>query len=369
MLRRSEQAVGAAVVAVLIAGLLGLGAPTRVVPATPTAAQSAVQAPSPSPTRTPQPVRKAKVARPRPKPRRAARPVPAAFPRTGCPVPTRHATRGGGGLVVLARPAVGDTALPALVPVKAKARSLYVVRGKGLWATPMATTHLDVVALVAKARRTGVRSLWVRTGGSRQGYYGNHFLPRLVPAAHAAGLAVVAWDFPNLSNPVADSTRAARALAAGVDAFSPDIETASEGTHLTQRRVAVYLSRVRRYAGRRPVVATVPRPTARPYPYGTVARYADVFAPMVYWSCHEPGALVHDAVARLRHLLPVAPIGQAYDMGSEGGRVGTPSRLETLRFLDAARRAGAIGASLWTVEAAGKPQLAALAVFRWPVLR
>jgi len=52
-------------------------------------------------------------------------------------------------------------------------------------------------------------------------------------------------------------------------------------------------------------------------------------------------------------------------MGDEGGRRGTPSRLETLRFLDAARRGGAVGASLWTVEEAGAAQLQALADYRW----
>jgi hypothetical protein len=52
-------------------------------------------------------------------------------------------------------------------------------------------------------------------------------------------------------------------------------------------------------------------------------------------------------------------------MGGEGGRSGTPSRWETLRFLDTARRSGAIGASLWTVEEAGTAQLQALTEYDW----
>ena len=86
---------------------------------------------------------------------------------------------------------------------------------------------------------------------------------------------------------------------------------------------------------------------------------------MVYWSCKEPGALVQQSLARLGRLLPVAPVGQGYDMGPEGGRRGTPSRAETLRFLDAARRGGAVGASLWTLEEAGRQQLAALGDYTW----
>ncbi|HUR05105.1 MAG TPA: hypothetical protein VM347_21355, partial [Nonomuraea sp.] len=267
----------------------------------------------------------------------------------------------------LPAPAVSDAALPAPVPVLGKARDLSAVRGKGLWVTPWAKTDVDTRALVAQAQRTGVTSLWIRTGGSRQGYYGNHFLGQLVPQAHAAGIAVIAWDFPFLSDPVADARRAHAALATGIDAFSPDVESAAEGTYATPRRLAVYLSLVRRWAGARPVVATVPRPSKQKstFPYASFVPYADVFAPMVYWSCKEPGTLVRDSVNKLKRMLPVAPIGQAYDMGGEGGRAGTPSHFETLRFLDAARRWGGIGASLWTVEEAGPAQLQALADYDW----
>ena len=78
-----------------------------------------------------------------------------------------------------------------------------------------------------------------------------------------------------------------------------------------------------------------------------------------------PSVRPPSAIRSLRTLLPVATVGQGYDMGTEGGRRGTPSRAETLRFLDASRRAGAIGASLWTVEEAGPGQLQALADYDW----
>ena len=291
-------------------------------------------------------------------------PVPASPPLTGCPVKPSH---GGGGPRPLTPPKVAEAALPAALPVLRKASGLDAVRGKGLWATPFGKEPLGVDALIAQARRTGVRSIWVRTGGTRQGYYGDQFLGSLVPKAHAAGLRVIAWDFPFLSDPVADATRARQALATGIDAFSPDVETSAEGTHVTARRLRLYLSLVRRYAGERPVIATVPRPSSarKSYPYALFQPYADVFAPMVYWSCKEPGSLVQQSLRILGRLLPVAPVGQGYDMGSEGGRRGTPSARETLRFLDAARRGGAVGASLWTVEEAGPQQLTALAAYRW----
>ena len=365
MLTAAERAVGLLAVAALASGALGV----QQLRPQPRAAQepvitTTVTVPVPSASPTPRPTR-----RPIPHKRPAAapvdRPIAAAPPLTGCPV--RHTGGGGGHPKPLPAPAVAEADLPAPVAVHSKAASLDAVKGKGLWATPFGKEPVDVPALVAEARRTHVRSLWIRTGGTRQGYYGDAFLPALVRQAHAAGLRVIAWDFPFLSDPAADARRAQAALAAGIDGFSPDVETTAEGTHLTARRLRLYLSLVRLYAGQRPVIATVPRPSAAraTFPYAVFPAYTDVFAPMVYWSCQEPGRLVQQSLQRLGRLLPVAPVGQGYDMGPEGGRRGTPSRLETLRFLDSARRGGAVGASLWTVEEAGPQQLRALADYRW----
>jgi hypothetical protein len=355
--------VGIAALLVLCTGLVTTATAGAPLPAREATRAGLTAAPSPTPAVLPLQARRT-VRPPRPPHLVPAGPVPASAPLTGCPAKPRPP----GGPARPQPPAtVPEAALPAPVALSHKASDLGVVRGKGLWVTPFATTQVDVPALVTRAHRLRVRSLWIRTGG-RQGYYGDHFLPALVPAAHAAGIAVIAWDFPTLSDPVADALRAQRVLRAGIDAFSPDVETAAEGTYPTARRIALYLSLVRVAAGTRPVVATIPRPTAQrlaTFPYRAFVPYADVFAPMVYWSCREPGALVAESLARLGRLLPVAPVGQAYDMASEGGRRGTPSRAETLRFLDAARRGGAIGASLWTVEEAGPAQLTALADYPW----
>ena len=356
--------MGLLAAAALVAGLSGARhlQPEETASAAPvitTTLTRPLPSPAPVPTRAAAP-------RPKPAPHPAVvdRPLPPAPPTTGCPV---RPSTGGGTPRPLPPPAVAEAALPGPVPVRTKATSLDAVRGKGLWVTPFGKEPLNVAAVLAHARSSRVRSIWVRTGGSRQGYYGDQFLRPLVARAHAAGIRVVAWDFPFLSDPVADARRAQAALAAGVDGFSPDVETRAEGTYVTSRRLALYLSVVRAYAGGRPVVATVPRPSAAraDYPYAAFRPYADVFAPMVYWSCKEPGALTQQSIARLGRLLPVAPVGQGYDMGPEGGRRGTPSRAETLRFLDAARRAGALGASLWTLEEAGPQQLAALGEYRW----
>jgi hypothetical protein len=245
---------------------------------------------------------------------------------------------------------------------------LSVISGKGIWLTVWPGGRVDVPAIVATARSAGLHQLWLRTGSSQNGFYGTTTLRALVPAAHAAGISVIAWDFPTLSNPAADAARAALAFRSGADAFSADIETAAEGTYLTARRVRYYLSLVRAAAGDRPVIATVMRPTAYwldNYPYAAEAPFVDAFAPMVYWSCTEPGAAVDEAVSVLSQWRPVAPIGQDYDMGSEGGPAGLPSPKQIWRFLDVAHRAGSVGASLYDLETGGPAQLHALAEYPW----
>ncbi|HVA61282.1 MAG TPA: hypothetical protein VNG13_12225 [Mycobacteriales bacterium] len=294
-----------------------------------------------------------------PLPARAVQPEPCPAP----PIPLGPAGP------PLGPPRVAESAIPWPALPPRRHVDLTPILGKGIWLTLWPGSTLDPARVVAQARAAGLTQLWVRTGGSDQGFYGRRDLAGLLPAAHRAGLAVIAWDFPHLSDPAADARRALAAARLGVDGFSADIETTAERTYLTARRVAYYLALVRAEVGSLPVIATVPRPTAerlRTYPYAAEAPYVDVFAPMVYWSCTEPGAAVAGAITALARLRPVAPIGQAYDMGSEGGRHGLPSAAETWRFLDVARRMGAIGASLYDYESSGPQSWRALAAYPWP---
>lgn len=269
----------------------------------------------------------------------------------------------------LGSPKVPLADVPIVANPPARHVSLAEVSGKGIFLTDWPWNRVDAAAVVQTAKSYDLHTLWVRTGGTTDGFYGGKLLHQLVPLAHAAGLAVVAWDFPTLSNPAADALRAKEALDAGADAFSPDIEAAAEGTHLDARRVRYYLSLVRSYAGNHPVVATVPTPDqywTGFYPYSAVAPFVNAFAPMVYWACNEPGASVRQAIDYLsQYRLPVVPIGQDYNMGPEGGPPGLPTPLEIWSFVDVAHRAGAIGATLYDYESGGRPQLKALAAYPW----
>jgi hypothetical protein len=369
VLTRPERLLAIAAGSVLVGALISTsyaGDPTRV------ANVADVTTPSPSPTAvatlgpvvpSPQPKPPVKQRDPGALPAKVAAPTP---PQHGCPVPTKHPSSWTP--KPLAAPKVADAALPAALPRRPKAADLDAITGKGIWVTNWKTSTVDVHGIVARAKKAGINNIWVRTGGTKQGYYGGLVLPELVPAAHRAGIKVVAWDFPFLSDPMADALRAKKALATGIDAFAPDVETNAEGTYATSRRVALYLSLVRSYAGDRPIAATVPRPTPKrvaSFPYAAFARDADVFVPMVYWSCNEPGLVTVKSIKILRRWLPVAPVGQAYDMAEDGGRAGLPTRAETWRFLDSARRAGAVGASLWTIEKVGAGQWSALSAYPW----
>jgi hypothetical protein len=282
-------------------------------------------------------------------------PAPAISP-TGCPI--RPAPPGYGVIPRPPRPRVAESAVPAPLAQPVRRVDTSPIAGTGIWVTVFRGGHIDAPAIVDHAAKAHLHSIWVRTGSTHDGLYAASVLADLLPMAHAKHLAVIAWDFPTLSDPAADAARMVATLGVTVagqhlDGVSPDVETSSEGVFLTGRRVASYFSRISAHAGSRPVIATVLRPTdgnwfsSVGYPYRAEAPYVDAFAPMVYWSCTEPGAATQQAVDRLRSLgRPVHTVGQAYDQGTYGRR-GTPTPLETWRFLDVSKRRGAVGASLY----------------------
>ncbi len=334
-----------AVIFGLAALLFGIPGPTSQAGAVPSRAAPA-----------PRPGGRRPLATPYPLPAPAVEPPPCTKLPVGPPPPP------------LPLPTVPERSIPVVAPPGPRHVPLAVLEGKGIWITEFPGSPLNPTKVIDAARQAGLDSIYVRSGSSTNGFYGGPLLTKLVSIAHRYGIAVIAWDFPTLSDPASDAARAREAFRYGADAFSPDIEEEPEGTHLTARRVAYYLSLVRDYAGSRPVIATVPRPTSLSlanYPYVAEAPFVDAFAPMVYWSCTEPGVAVAVAIAALRPLRPVVPIGQDYDMANEGGPVGLPSGSEVWRFVDVARREGAIGVSLYDLESGGPVQLAALTDYPW----
>lgn len=224
----------------------------------------------------------------------------------------------------------------------------------------------DVSRIVQRAVDHGIIHLYVRTGSSWMGFYAGPFLDKVLPVAHAAGIRVYGWDFPNLRDWQADVARAVAAITyttpSGdrIDGFAADIETASEGTALTPEAAFAYGTLLRQEVGYGyPLIAVVPNPTPYYrsfYPYPHVVAQFDAIAPMVYWYGRNP---VTDVEAAMDHLAafgkPVFPIGQAYDTGD-----GPPTRDEILAFMEAAERKHAPGVSFWVWHHASPDNWAAI---------
>ncbi len=299
------------------------------------------------------------------------------MPLAGCPPPPRPPGTPTPRPVYVPPRLVPEAELPAALAPGQWTANLAPLEGKGMWLWKYSQSEGgDADAIVAKAAATGLRQLWVRVGDSRYGFYAKDVLDALVPRAHRAGIAVIGWGFPFLHDPVGDAAWTAEALAWRspdghvLDGYSPDIELASEGVAITETRVRVYLGLVRQAAGDRMVVATVywPNATRWPdrYPYKAIAPYVDAFAPMAYWGCSEPGSVAQQSVERLKTLRPVHAIGTGYDASVDGGRAAAPNAHETNRFLDVARRGGALGASFWVWHYMGDEQWSTLSAFPWP---
>ena len=242
--------------------------------------------------------------------------------------------------------------------------------GKGMWIyEPDKTEGGDPNAIVAKAKAAGLSHLYVRTGSSWNGFYAGPFLDKILPAAHEANLLVYGWDFPRLISWEDDVKRAKAAIdyrtpgKHRIDGFSADIETRSEGTHISGEVAASYGRGLRAEVGSSyPLIATVPRPSpAQNYPYAEVVASFDAIAPMVYWLNRQPDT---DVVGALRDLAqfgkPVFPVGQAYDGAPEGGRAGVPPPDELWRFMRFAEANGAQGVSFWSWQAANSRAWAAI---------
>jgi hypothetical protein len=229
--------------------------------------------------------------------------------------------------------------------------------GKGMWLHYLRqAAGNDPAALVAKAKETGLSHVYLRLGSSKDGFYAQADLDRLLPAAHAAGLRVVGWDFPYLFDAEADAHRAVAEIAYAtpdghhIDAFSSDIETHHEGVNISVPVADTYSRRLRELVGPKyPLIATIPRPRYnRGFPFAEIARQFDALAPMVYWLARDPAVEVEQAVTDLAGLgKPLMPVGQAYDPRVDGGPPGPPPKEHLVRFIQAAKTRGVTTYSFW----------------------
>ncbi|MBX6722272.1 MAG: hypothetical protein IRY92_03390, partial [Dactylosporangium sp.] len=255
---------------------------------------------------------------------------------------------------------------PSFAPVSVTFRVLEkpedVAAGKGLWLLFADWKANGDDEIVRRAVEGGYTHIYLEVATSGDDFYGGRALDRLLWKAHAAGVALIAWTYPDLRNPAYDTAWSRAVIAFRTregerpDAFAPDIEEV-----LTPSVVAAYAKAVREALGPdgRLVAITYP-PQSRPgYPFRELVPYTDVFAPMSYWhhfvreyTYADAYHYVADSVTELRRLagadVPVSVIGQTYDMFAAGAvGIYSPTPLELRAAADASLATGAIGLSFY----------------------
>jgi hypothetical protein len=211
----------------------------------------------------------------------------------------------------------------------------------------------------------GVRTLFLETGNYRQktDLVRAPVLARFLDAAHAAGIRVVAWYLPGLTDPGLDLRRVLAAIqlktAAGqrFDSFALDIEASVvKPVGLRNARLRTLSEAIRRAAGPGyPLGAIIPsaaglafHPTYWPaFPYRMLARTYDVFLPMAYFTYRAHGgaevkAYVTTSIAVIR-----AETGASVPVHVIGGLSEGIGTLEARAFMRAVSSCAPLGFSLY----------------------
>src|SRR5262249_11922562 len=160
------------------------------------------------------------------------------------------------------------------------------VAGKGMWFTNYLPHHSDVNALMRAAKQAGITHVYAEGAISTYGFYARNALDRLLPAAHAQGIAVIAWVYPYLKDIAADvrmTQQVATYVAPGgqtADGLATDVEEVDDSAS-----VYTYGQLVRALVGPDELmVSAVYHAYAQTYyPYAAIAASWNVLAPMDYW--------------------------------------------------------------------------------------
>jgi len=270
-----------------------------------------------------------------------------------------------------------ESTAPAVKAPIAEAATVPIA-GKGMWIWLYGQVEGgNARRIIAKAKRLGLTHIFVRSSSTTDGLKYLKDIDHIVPLAHAAGIKVIAWDFVTLRDPPADVRRLVAVLdhrtrdGQQVDGLAVDLETPSEGVHLTAKAARYLAGRLHQLRPNRFRVLVPPRPsqwTTKFYPYDIIRNF-DAVAPMDYWIDVDPVGLARYSVSYLKRFgKPVAPIGQAYDAAVDGGPKGAPSGNTLIAFAAAARAAGAVGVSFWSWQHASPDEFHGIWKIDFPIL-
>jgi hypothetical protein len=239
--------------------------------------------------------------------------------------------------------------------------------------------HADAERLVAGLAARHVDTLFVETGNFRQrvDLVRPRQLAALVDAAHARGIAVVAWYLPSLTNVARDLRRARAAIGfrtdtdGRFDAFGLDIEsTLVRDSDERTRRLLQLSSSLRSDAGPGyQLGAIIPSPVGMKllprywprFPYAALARIFDVFVPMAYYSYRAHGAAAVRRYVQTSVRIIRGETGDAkLPIHVIGGLADATAAPDVAAFARAAASCGAYGLSLYDYDAT-RPTV-------WPLL-
>ena len=262
------------------------------------------------------------------------------------------------------------------------------IAGKGMWFTNYLTHHSDIDSLIQAAKLAGITHLYSEVAITQYGFYGQNTLNRLLPAAHKAGIAVIAWIYPTLHD-IATDVRLTQTVATyttpsgdRADGIATDVEAVDDSAS-----VYAYGQLVRALLGPNELLVDAAfHPYAQTYyPYSAIATSWNVIAPMDYWHSRANHLYSQDDVHRFLANslitiqaamtvggdvtpLPIEELGQTYDMYTDDGTGArdAPTGPEITADMQAAQDDGCIGVSYFEWQTATQAEWSAITTYAWP---
>jgi hypothetical protein len=287
--------------------------------------------------------------------------------------------------------------LAALLAVLAESRAarsrpvaaLTLYGGLGTWVDiyDLQVWRNPVAALTAMKAR-GVRTLYLETSNYRAA--SDVVRPagtaRILEAAHALGLKVVAWYLPGFLNPARDTRRTLAAVrfrtprGQRFDSFALDIEApVVRSVPLRTARLLRLSSALRRAVGPSYALgAIIPAPRGMQilprywpgFPYRQLAATYDIFLPMAYFTYRARNpATTYDYTVRNVAIIRRATANAKVPIHMIGGVAENATARQVRGFVRAARDCGVMGASVYDFLTTSVPHWAELRTFSRPPVR
>jgi hypothetical protein len=259
-------------------------------------------------------------------------------------------------------------------------RDLSAYTGLATWVDlydPHVLAHPE--SAVASMAQHGVRTLFLETSNyqMRRDIVRPDRVGRFVEAAHAQGLAIVAWYLPSFRNLALDRRRSLAAIrfespdGQQFDSFALDIESSLvKPASVRTARLVLLSRRLRAAEPDLTLGAIVPAPSGMRrlpwywpgFPFMQLAQSYDVFLPMGYFTYRSRQARFTNTYTRLNVSLLREETGDPQlAVHAIGGIAGSASTAQVREFVKASEAEGVIGASLYDFAGTTSRQWAALA--------